>query len=239
MKKILTLAVAVLLTFGVSAQSIQETVAAIGEINVPACSVSLQKDQKVVSGAMEQYFKECGLKAKNQLGWLSALQQVVPTVSQSPINLYTKVEKQKKGSLVTVAVIGNDLTVDQTDLRDNAKLWLESFVQYIARYEATLQMNVEQKNLEKAEKVASKAASDLAAIDKAIQNDEKKIADKQKEIKKLEDKIKACEQEIKNLQDDIEKQNRKKGDAQKRVDDANQNVNNAQGEVDRYRQMAQ
>lgn len=243
MKKALSLAAAVLLTLGLAAQNIQETVAAIGEISVPACNVSMQKDVKLVKGAMEQYLKDARLKTKNLEGYVAALQQVVPTVSSETVSLYTKVEEQGKkkdrATVVTVAVIGNDLTIDQATLRDNAKAWLAGFVQYVARYEAQQQMSAEQQNLKKAEKAAASAASELAAIEKAIDNDHKKIADKKKEIEKLKEKIKDCEQDIKDLQSDIEKQTKKKGEAQQKVNETKQGVSNAEGEVERYRQMAQ
>lgn len=239
MKKVFSLALAVLMTLGLAAQSVNESIAAIGDLSVPACNISLQKDAKVVKAAMEQYLKENGLKVKSQQGYQAALNQVIPTISQGEISLYTKVEKQKKNALVTVAVIGNDLTIDQSDLRDNAKSWLNSFVQYIARYEASQSMNAEQKNLDKANKEAAKASKNLAAIEKAIANDQKKIESKKADNAKLKEKIQKNEQEIKNLQADIEKQNKKKADAQDKVKAANQNVNEVQGEVDRYRQMAQ
>ncbi len=239
MKKVFSLALAVLMTLGLAAQSVNESVAAIGDLSVPACNISLQKDAKVVKAAMEQYLKENGLKVKSQQGYQAALNQVIPTISQGEISLYTKVEKQKKNALVTVAVIGNDLTIDQSDLRDNAKSWLNGFVQYIARYEASQSMNAEQKNLDKANKEAAKASKNLAAIEKAIANDQKKIESKKADNAKLKEKIQKNEQEIKNLQSDIEKQNKKKADAQDKVKAANQNVNEVQGEVDRYRQMAQ
>lgn len=239
MKKVFSLALAVLMTLGLAAQSVNESVAAIGDLSVPACNISLQKDAKVVKAAMEQYLKENGLKVKSQQGYQAALNQVIPTISQGEISLYTKVEKQKKNALVTVAVIGNDLTIDQSDLRDNAKSWLNGFVQYIARYEASQSMNAEQKNLDKANKEAAKASKNLAAIEKAIANDQKKIESKKADNAKLKEKIQKNEQEIKNLQADIEKQNKKKADAQDKVKAANQNVNEVQGEVDRYRQMAQ
>lgn len=239
MKKVFSLALAVLMTLGLAAQSVNESVAAIGDLSVPACNISLQKDVKVVKAAMEQYLKENGLKVKSQQGYQAALNQVIPTISQGEISLYTKVEKQKKNALVTVAVIGNDLTIDQSDLRDNAKSWLNGFVQYIARYEASQSMNAEQKNLDKANKEAAKASKNLAAIEKAIANDQKKIESKKADNAKLKEKIQKNEQEIKNLQSDIEKQNKKKADAQDKVKAANQNVNEVQGEVDRYRQMAQ
>ena len=243
MKKVFAFALAAAMSLGLAAQNIEESVAAIGELSVPSCQVSLQKDLKVVRGAMDQYLKDARLKTKSVDGYTAALQQVVPAISSEPVSLYTKVEEQGKkkdrATVVTVAVIGNDLTIDQAQLRDNAKSWLSGFVQYISRYEASLQMSAELQNLKKAEKVAASAASALASIEKAIENDQKKIIDKQQEIEKLKDKIKACENDIKDLQSDIEKQQNKKGEAQKKVEEAQKGVSAAENEVERYRQMAE
>ena len=239
MKKVFTFAVAALMTLGLAAQSVNESVAAIGDLSVPACNVTLKKDAKVTKAAMDQYLKENGLKTKSQQGYEAAINQVIPTISQGEVSLYTKVEKKKKESVVIVAVIGNDLTIDQADLRDNAKSWLDGFVQYISRYEASQSMNAEQKNLDKANKVANKASKNLAAIEKAIANDNKKIEAKKADNAKLKDKIQKNEQDIKELQNDIEKQNKKRAEAKEKVDAANQNVKATQGEVDRYRQLAE
>ena len=243
MKKILALAVTALLSLSLSAQSIVETSTAIGEITVPACEASVQKDLKLVKGALEQYLKDNNLKTKSQEGFYAAIQQVVPAIGNAPVNFYTKAEergkKKDKAVVITVAVIGNDLTIDQAQLRDNAKSWLSSFVQYISRYEAQQQMNAEQKNLDKAQKTADKAVSAVAAIEKSIENNNKKIEDKKARIEKLKNDIKDCEKDIQDLKADNEKLAMKKTDAQQKVKDAQQDVNNVQGEVDRYRQMAQ
>ena len=243
MKKLLSLSIAVFLTLSLTAQTVQESVASIGEINVPSCTVSVQKDAKMVKKAMDQYLKDARLKTSKQQGYVAAINQNVATISAGAISLYTKVEEQgkrnNKTTVVTVAVIGNDLTVDQSDLRDNAKSWLADFVQYISRFEASQQMAVEQENLKKAQKAAASANAAAAAIDKAILKDQEKIASKRQEIEKLKEKIKTCEQDIINLQADIEKQNKKKSEADAKANAANQNVNNVQSEVDRYRQMSE
>lgn len=242
-KKVLSLGLALLFTLGLAAQQVNESVAIIGDLSVPACNISLQKDVKMVKDAMEQFMKENNLKAKNQQGYLTAVQQVVPAISAAPVTLYTKVEEQgkrkDKATVVTVAVIGNDLTIDQSELRDNAKSWLNNFTQYIGRYEATLQMNAEQKNLDKAVKAAAAATSAVNSIEKDMEKNSQKIEDKRAEIEKLNEKIAKCEQDIKDLQSNNEKLSKKKTTAQQKVSETQQNVNAAQGEVDRYRQMAQ
>ena len=243
MKKIIILTLALVATLGLRAQNIEESVATVGNLTVPASTLSINKDVKLVQNAMEQYLKDLKLKTQKQEGWLMAVNAFVETISISPINLYTRVEEQGKKkdrhTVVTAAAISTDLTIDQNTLRSNVKNWLSSFVDYLARYEAQQQMAVEQGNLKKAEKEQRAAVAASNAIDKSIASDQEKIADKQKKIKKLQQEIKDLEKEIADLEKNIEKSGKKKEDAEKKVEQANQGVNDAQGEVDRYRQMAQ
>ena len=243
MKKTVLFVLAALITFGLRAQVVEESVTMVGNLTVPASTLKLEKDSKLVQNAMEQYLKDLKLKTQKQEGYVVAINAFVETISISPINLYTKVEEQGQKkyrvSVVTAAAISTDLTIDQATLRGNVKTWLAGFVDYLARYEAQQQMNIEKGNLKKAEKAQKDAIAASAAVDKSIANDQKKIADKQKEIKKLQQKIKDLEKEIADLEQNIEKSGKKKEDAERKVEEANQGVSNAQGEVDRYRQMAQ
>jgi len=241
MKRTVLIALATILSFGLRAQVAEESVTMIGNLTVPASTLKLEKDSKLVQNAMEQYLKDLKLKTQKEEGYLMAVNAFVETISSSPINLYTKIEEQGKKknriSVVTAAAISTDLTIDQTTLRSNVKNWLAGFVDYLARYEAQQKMAAEQSNLKKAEKEQKAAVAASAAVDKKIANDQKKIADKQKEIKKLQQKIKDLEKEISDLEKNIEKSGKKKEEAERKVEEANQGVNNAQGEVERYRQM--
>ena len=245
MKKVITFAFAALMTLGLAAQSIVETNAQVGGLTVPAAAVTIQKDPKLVQDAMVQYLKDAKLKPqKDEQGYLMVANAFIEEISITNINFYTKVEaqgkKKSREALVTVCAISSDLvTNDPSVLRANAMRWLSGFANYVNRYEAQQNMYAQQDNLKKAEKEAAKAAAGVAALDKKIEKNNKKIADKQKEIKKLNQKIKDCEKDIKALETENEKIQGKRGDAEKKVDAANQNVNNVQGEVDRYRQMSE
>ena len=245
MKKIFTFAVAALMTLGLAAQSVTESTLQVGGLTVPAATVTLQKDPKMVQDAMIQYLKDAKLKPqKDEQGYYVCANAFIEDIAINDINFYTLVtaqgKKKNREAVVSVCALSSNLAMnDPSAMRAGAMRWLSGFVSYIDRYQAGLDMKAEQDNLKKAEKEASKAAADLAAIDKKIAKNEQKIADKQKEIKKYQDKIKDCEKEIKNLQADIDKTQGKRDAAEKKVDAANQNVNQVQGEVDRYRQMAE
>ena len=242
MKKVFTFAVAALMTLGLAAQSVTESTLQVGGLTVPAATVSLQKDPKMVQDAMIQYLKENKLKPqKDDQGYYVCTNAFIEDIAINDINFYTLVEKKKKKeAVVSVCALSSNLAMnDPSAMRAGAMRWLSGFASYIDRYEAGLNMKAEQKNLDKAQKAADKAAKEAAAIDKSIAKKQQKIADKEKDIKNYQQKIKDCEKDIKKLQSEIEKEQGKRGDAEKKVDAANQNVNNVQNEVDRYRQMTE
>ena len=231
MKKVFLFAVAALMTLSLAAQTVTESIATVGGLTVPAASVTIQKDPKMVQDAMIQYLKDAKLKPqKDDQGYYMCANAFIEEIAITDINFYTKVESQGKKkspeALVTVCALSSNIAMnDPATLRDNAKRWLAGFASYVSRYEAQQQMIAEQGNLKKAEKEAAKAAAGVAALDKKIAKNQQKIADKQKDIK--------------NLQSEIDKIQGKRGDAEKKVDAANQNVNERQGEVERYRQMSE
>ena len=239
MKKIVTLVLALLTVAGINAQNVQEGSTMVGSLTVPAFTLSVQKDAKMVQNAMNQRLKDAKLKTKNSDGYLAAMEQVIEGVSATPISLYTKVEEQGKKkdrtTVVTVCAISSDLTIDQNVLKANVRSWLEGFLPYIDKYEALQQLEAQQELLKKAEKIQKNAANDVASLEKSIASDQKKIADKQKDIESYRAKIKDCEKDIKDLEQNIDKNNKKKADADKRLEEANKGVQEAQAEVDKYR----
>ncbi|MBR1784774.1 MAG: hypothetical protein IJ760_04985 [Bacteroidales bacterium] len=243
MKKTLLLALAVVAGLAARAQAVIESVTTVGNLTVPACTVTFEKDAKLVQDAMNQYLKDQKLKTTKEDGYAVAVNAFVEQISASSVNLYTRVEEQGKKknrvAVVTAAAISTDLTIDQQTLRGNVRNWLAAFVQYLPRYEAMLQVAAGQADLKKAEKAAASAAADVQAIDKSIAKDQKEIESKKKEIAKYEAKIKALQKEIRDIEAKIEKSGKKREDAAKKADAANQGVQQAEGEVERYRQMAE
>ena len=242
-KKVMIAAVALVMSAGLMAQSVQETVVNVGAMTVPAFSITLEKDVKLVDGAMKARLKEANLKTKNSEGYVAVLEQVFEELATVPVSLYTKVEEQgkkkNKVAVVTVCATSTDLTIDQNTLKDNLRAFLTAFPKYVDRYEAKLNMEEQQEQLKKAQKVAASAASAVTSIEKSIASSENKIADKQKEIEKLKGKIKDCEKEISDLEKSIEKDKSKKADAEKRAAEAEEAVKAVEQEVERFRQMAQ
>ncbi len=241
-KKVFVAAFAVLMGMNLMAQSVQETTAMVGSLTVPAYTMTLEKEAKTVQEAVAQRFKDAKLKTKNVDGYTAVLEQMMPEIATVPVSVYVKVEEQGKRknrtTLVTVCALTTDLTIDQSLMRNNVRSYLEGLPVYIGKYEASQNMQAEQKNLKQAEKAAAAAVSALTDLEKDIASDQKKIADKRNEIAKLQGKIKDLEKDIKELEARIEKNTGKKSDAEKRVSDTQESVNAKQGEVERYRELS-
>ena len=236
-------AMALILSASSFAQSVIETVATVGMLTVPALQISIDRDSKLVEDAMKNRLKEAGLKTRNNEGYLAAIEQVFEEVSMSPISLFTKVEtqgrKNNKMTVVTVCAVPTDLTQNQAVLGAALRSFVESFPQYIDRYQSQLELAARQETLKKAEKMVTSATSAVESIDKDIFSLQAKIADKRKDIEKYQQKIKDCEADIAELERKIEKAGGKKTEAQRKVDEANEGVRAAQEEVERTRQLAQ
>lgn len=244
LKKMIFAAVAVAMSLGIAAQTVQETVVTVGELTVPAFTMSFEKtDLKTVQEAVKLRFSDAKFKTKTVEGYLAVPEQVVTEIAAVPVTLYTKVSEQGKKKdkkvVLTVCVTTTDLTIDQNVMKDNVRAYMAGFPPYIDRYENLKIMDAEQANLKKAEKAAAAAAADVAGYEKSIASSQKKIADKQAEIKKLNEKIKQCEQDIKDLEKSIEKDQSKKAEAEKKVSAANEKVDKVRGEVERYREMTE
>lgn len=242
-KKVIVLALAAFIGTSLMAQTVQETTTMVGEKTVTAYTVSLQKDVKMVQEAMNQRLKDAKLKTKKSEGFIAALDQVFTDISQNSLSLYTKVEEQGKRkdkvTVVTVCAISNDLTISQNAINGNVRNFVQNFVQYINKYEASQQMEAEQANLKKAEKAAGKAAAAVTDLENDITKAQKKIEDRRKDIEKYQQKIADCEKEIADLQKSIEKNTGKKAEAERKAEEANQNVKAVEGEVEKYRQMSE
>lgn len=242
-KKVIVLALVAFIGTSLMAQTVQETTTMVGEKTVTAYTVSLQKDVKMVQEAMNQRLKDAKLKTKKSEGFIAALDQVFTDISQNSLSLYTKVEEQGKRkdkvTVVTVCAISNDLTISQSTINGNVHNFLQNFIQYINKYEASQQMEAEQANLKKAEKAAGKAAAAVTDLENDITKAQKKIEDRRKDIEKYQQKIADCEKEIADLQKSIEKNTGKKAEAERKAEEANQNVKAVEGEVEKYRQMSE
>lgn len=240
MKKILLLPAMLMAFTVVMAQSVESKSVQVGTVTAPGFSVTIEKKVDLVEDALNKRLKDAGLKTKKSEGFVAALDQLFAEIAADPINLYTKVEKKSKNSaLVTVCVIPTDLTADREVMQGNLRSFLEGFILYVNKFEAKRNMEAEQNNLKKATKVAASAVAAVEKLDKNIQKNTERIADKKKEIEKYNQKIKECQEDIKKLESDIAKDKEKKVDAQKEVEKANAGVKDVQGEVEKYRQQAE
>ena len=240
MKRFFVLAVTALMALSLNAQEVKETTVTIGNLNVPAYTLTLQKDKKLVQKALEQRLKEAKLKTKKSDGFEASLGAVFADIASTPIHFYTKVDGGSKSSTVTVCAMSTDLSANQSTINNNVVKFLNDFTQYVAKREAAEKLEEAQGVLKKAEKEQKSAASDLAKLEKATEKDRAKIEDLQKDIEKWQKNIAEAEKDIKDLNASIEKNtDGKLPDAKKRVQEAEKAVSEAQAVVEKYRQLAE
>ncbi len=240
MKKLLLLP-ALLLALGTTmAQKVESTNVQVATMIVPGFTVTLEKNYNLVTNAMGQRLDDANLKTKKIEGFIATLDQLFAEISSEPINFYVKYEKNGKSKTqVTVCVIPTDLTANRDKIQSNLRSFLEGFIQYVTKYEARLNMEVEQDNLKKAQKKQASAIGAVEKIDKNIQKDQDKIADKKKEIEKYQAKIAELQEDIKKLEENIDKSQEKRNDAQKVADKANDKVKDVEGDVEKFRSLSE
>lgn len=240
MKRFFVLAITALMALSLNAQEVKETTVAIGNLNVPAYTLTIQKDKKLVQKALEQRLKEAKLKTKKADGFEASLGAVFAEISSTPINFYTKVDGNSKSSTVTVCAISTDLSANQQTINNNVVNFLKNFSQYVDKREAAEHLEEAQEALKKAEKEKKNAEADLAKLEKAAKKSQDKIADLQSDIEKWNKNIANAEKEIKDLNADIDKAtNGKIPDAKKRVQEAEKAFEEAQAIVEKYRKLAE
>ncbi len=240
MKKILALTLIALMAVNLNAQEIKETTVTIGNLNVPAYTMTIEKDKKMVQDAMEQRLKDAKLKTKKTDGYEASLGKVFEEIASTPINFYTKVEGNSRSATVTVCAISTDLSANQQGINANVATFLKNYARYIEKLEAAKHLEEAQNVLKKAEKEQKNAVSDLEKMEKNVKKDQEKIADLQKDVAKWKKDIADAEKNIKELKDKIEKAtDGKLPDAQKRVQEAEKAVNEARVVVEKYQQLAQ
>lgn len=239
-KKLLLFSVALVIFAGARSQNVESFNAQIGPVTAPAFSVKIEKEERLVQNAMVQRLKEADLKTQKLDGYTACIDQLFADIATIPINLYTKVERTSKNScVVTVCAIPTDLTVNKESIQENSRRFLEKFVAYVNRFEASGFLGEAQEVLKKAQKKLESAESAVTKIDKKIKDDQEDIADKQKEIAKYNEKIKDSQADIKKIEEKISKRQQEKEDALKEVDKARGVVNDALKEVEKYQKMVQ
>lgn len=241
MMKKLFLLPAMLMAFAtLTAQSVETKRIQVGPLTAQGYCVTIQKKADLVQDAMDRRLKEAGLKTKKSEGFVAVLEQLFVEIASSPINLYTKVEKESKNAAtVTVCVIPTDLTADRESLQANVRRFLEGFVQYVDKYEAQQNLENEQGNLKKAQKAHASALATVGKSENKIEKNNEKIAEKRKDIEKYAQKIKECQEDIKKLEEENKKLEGKKTEDMKDVDKTKENVKQVESEVEKYRQMAE
>lgn len=243
MKKLVSLAAAVMLFGALMAQNVQVTPVQIGDMTANGYTVSIDKELKITEKAMEKRLKEAKLKTSKAKPFTACLNQVFADLAAEPVDFYFKLEetgkKKNRATELTVCVIPKDLTSNQEALQGNVRKFMETFVQYVAKYEAGLSMEEMQKTLEKAQKALKSAEGDFADLEKDIKKDQDRIASKKKDIEGYKSKIADAEKDIQDLEASIKNREGQKGPAQKKIEEAREEVKKAEAEVEKYRRLSE
>lgn len=240
MKKVLLLPALLLAFSTLMAQTVESKNIQVGAITAPGFTVTLDKDVDLVKEAMEERLDDAKLKTKKVEGYVAALEQVFSDIATDPVSFYTKVEKAGKGkATVSACAVPTNFTVKSDAIEGNLRAFLESFVQYVNKFEARKNMETEQGNLKKAQKAHTSAIAVVEKLEKTIQKDKERIADRQKDIEKYNQKIKECQDEIKELEAAIAKNKNKKDEALKNVEEAHGNVKSVEDKVEMHRLLSE
>ena len=225
------------------AQTAMPTTLKVGSLSVPGFTVSIEKSPSLVQDAVNAYFKEAKLNTKKQGGYVASLAQVVPQVSASTVNLYTRITPQGKGKNKTaqldVCAIDTNNVAAQAAILPGVQAFTTYLAQYVVKYEAAQNMKQEEANLKKANKELSSANKAVASLEKDIDKNTKKIEDNRKEIEKLQSKIKDLQKDNQSLQSEIDRYNDKLRDARNTASEKEGAVRGVENEVERYRQLSQ
>ena len=243
MKKIAIFFMAVMLITAVTAQNVEETTVQLGELTVPAFTVSVPQNEKMVQDAMKQRLKEANLKTEKSNGYIVSINQVFNELSSVPVNFYYKIEDQGRRAdhttLITVLAMTSNTGADEPSLKGNLNRFLGNFVQYVARTEAQTQLASEEKALKKAQKEYDAATKNLEKAEKEITSNEGKIADKKKDIEKLTSKIEGFQGDISKLEDANAKMADKKAKYETAASEALSNLKEVEANVEKYKAILQ
>ena len=237
-KHILSFIAGIIATTAVMAQTINSTSVQIGDIAIPAFTITVPQDEDLVEDALKQKFKEAKVKTTKAHGYVAVIGQTFGAIGSSPVNFYTKLEgagrRGKQGTTITFAAMASDVSVNQELVSSNTRDALSEFAQYVDHYEASQLLEEEQKKVQKAQKNLESAQKKAEGLAKDMEKAQSKISSKKDDIVKLNNKVTDIKKEITSLESEIRKTTEKKAEIDKQVEEAAQQLKNAQAEMQKY-----
>jgi len=194
----------ILVSFTLSAQMEsyeKETTMSLGKQSGLALDLN-EIDHKTAMKYWSAYVKEHGkLKKNRKADEMYSEAIMIPAISSSKMDLYSKIEDLKGSSRLYVWIDNGDgfLTSESnpTDYK-NAKSYLDDFAVYAEKEHVEEILRNEDKNLNKLEKEMKSLEKDKISYEKTIEEAKKKIAEHEK---KIEDNIAAQESKITEVED--------------------------------------
>ena len=233
---------AIIMTAAIAmAQNIEETTIHVGSLTVPAFTVSIPQDDSRAESLMKKQFKEWRVSTTRQNGFVIAIGETISEFASSPINFYSKIysegRRDNKTTVITVAAVSSNLSVDQSTLNASVRKFLATFAKRVAQDEATEKVAEVQKRIDKVKKTADAATATIATIDKDIAKRQSKIDAKKQEIEKMQTKIENIQKEITEEEAEIQKYTTKKEEYTQKAEAANKEIEEANAEIEKYKSL--
>lgn len=194
----------ILVSFTLSAQMEsyeKESTMSLGKQNGLALDLN-EIDDKQAMKYWTAYVKEHGkLKKNRKADEMYCEGIIVPAISSSQMDLYSKIEDLKGSSRLYVWIdSGESFLTSESNPNDfkNAKSYLDDFAIYAEKEHVEEILRSEDKSLGKMEKEMKSLEKDKESYEKAIEDAKKKIAENEK---KIEDNIEAQENKMTEVED--------------------------------------
>lgn len=235
-KTVILLTTALLFALSVSAQLaiVQETAVDWNKQQVRGFQMTFvdKNADLVTNGVQERLTKVEGLKSsKSRGGYTAYLNQVVPSIGSTVVNLYTKVEsisRKSAGCVLTVVVCSDNGTpitaTSHPDLYNAVQDYLNTFATYLHNYE------IQQKILENTN-MLTKQQKELASLQSDKEKIEKKLSSLKDDIAAYESKINKTKADVSSAENNLRNKNNEFLKKQDEVHTTEQTLNDLKNQI--------
>jgi len=199
----------------------------IEEIDREGLSVVIELDKKTVKDKWKKFIKEYG-KVENKKNSFIVPSAEIPSVSSTPVKLYSVVDASGDGTMVWIAIdMGDKYVVEGESEYNDAKRLLEDFAKKC--YKEDIQEQVDD-----AQKAYNTAENNKEKVDKEGDNLESDLEDNAQEKIDLEKKLEENADEKVQLEKDIEQNKSDKEAAEKELEKMKKALEIKKAELAKY-----
>jgi len=166
----------------------------IDKENRNAVMITIDQPEKITNEALQQRMERSGLKEKEKKGIVSFKGVTLSEISPDKVDIYTKVEAGPNNSSVVYMAVSRgynnftNTTVD-SNITQNVKTFLESFVKDAATYSADVGIKNQINDVIKDEKKYQRLLEEQRDLQKKKLNIDNRLAEIQNELSVREDGI--------------------------------------------------